>query len=87
MRALMLPRRNLRHADTMRVIEESVGAIMTIAAKNDRFTREMTETIEGMRAVGVMDEEAYKLTMHDLNGGPPADTVTPVPDRKPDTWA
>jgi hypothetical protein len=26
----------------------------------------MTEAAEGMRSVGVMDEEAYKLTMRDL---------------------
>jgi hypothetical protein len=31
---------------------------MTKAKKklDDRFTREMTETVEGMRAAGVMDE-------------------------------
>lgn len=54
---------------------------MTSAAKkklDDRFTREMTETVEGMRAAGVMGEEAYKLTMRDLNRAPPAETVTPM---------
>jgi putative transcriptional regulator len=54
---------------------------MTSAAKkklDDRFTREMTETVEGMRSVGIMDEEAYKLTMRDLNRAPPAETVTPL---------
>ena len=43
---------------------------MTSASKKKldaRFKREMTETIEGMRATGLMDEEAYKLTMRDLN--------------------
>jgi hypothetical protein len=34
---------------------------------DDRFTQEMTETVEGMRSIGVMDEAAYKLTMRDLN--------------------
>lgn len=35
---------------------------MTKAKKklDDRFTREMTETAEGMRSVGIMDEAAYK---------------------------
>jgi putative transcriptional regulator len=55
---------------------------MTSAAKKNldyRFTREMTETAEGMRSVGVMDEEAHKLTMRDLNRSSPAeDTVTPL---------
>ncbi len=45
---------------------------------DDRFTREMTETAEGMRSVGVMDEAAYKLTMRDLNRAPPAETVAPL---------
>jgi putative transcriptional regulator len=53
---------------------------MTKAKKklDDRFTREMTETAEGMRSVGVMDEAAYKLTMRDLNRAPPAETVAPL---------
>ena len=53
---------------------------MTKAKKklDDRFTREMTETAEGMRSAGVMDEAAYKLTMRDLNRAPPAETVAPL---------
>jgi putative transcriptional regulator len=54
---------------------------MTSAAKkklDDRFKREITEAAEGMRSVGVMDEEAYKLTMRDLNRAPPAETVAPL---------
>jgi putative transcriptional regulator len=43
-----------------------------------RFKREMTETIEGMRATGLMDEEACKLTMRDLKLAPPAETVVPL---------
>jgi hypothetical protein len=42
---------------------------MTSAAKKKldyRFKREMTAAAEGMRSVGVMDEEAYKLTMRNL---------------------
>jgi hypothetical protein len=37
-----------------------------------RFKREMTETVEGMRATSLMDEEAHKLTMRDLELAPPA---------------
>ena len=51
---------------------------MTSAAKkklDDRFTWEITETVEGMRSIGVMDEEAAKLTMRELNRAPPAETV------------
>ena len=53
---------------------------MTKAKKtlDDRFTREMTETVEGMRSAGVMDEAAYKLTMRDLNRAPPDETVVPL---------
>jgi hypothetical protein len=54
---------------------------MTSASKKKldaRFKREMTETIEGMRATGLMDEEAYKLTMRDLKLAPPAETVAPL---------
>ena len=39
----------------------------TKQAFDDRFTREMTETAEGMCNVGVMDDPTYKLTMRDLN--------------------
>ena len=34
----------------------------TKRAFDDRFAREMTETADGMRRVGVMDEAAHKLT-------------------------
>ena len=49
---------------------------MTSASKKKldaRFKREMTETIERMRETGLMDEEAYKLTMRDLKLAPPAE--------------
>jgi putative transcriptional regulator len=54
---------------------------MTSAAKkklDDRFTREMTETVEGMRASGIIGEDDFKLTMRDLNRAPPAETVAPL---------
>jgi putative transcriptional regulator len=54
---------------------------MTSAAKkrlDDRFTREMTEAAEGMRAVGAMDEATYKLTMRDLNRAAPDEKVFPL---------
>jgi putative transcriptional regulator len=54
---------------------------MTSAAKkklDERFTREMTETAAGLHAIGVMDGEAYKLTMRDLNRTPLAETVAPL---------
>jgi putative transcriptional regulator len=54
---------------------------MTSTAKkklDNRFKREMTETVEGMRSAGIMDEDAYKLTMRDLNRAPPAETVAPL---------
>lgn len=38
----------------------------TKQAFDDRFAREMTEAVEGMRRVGVMDEATYKLTMRGL---------------------
>ena len=42
----------------------------TKAELDARFTREMMETVDGMRAVGVMDEPTYKRTMRDLNRSP-----------------
>ena len=30
------------------------------SSRDDRFTREMIGTAEGMRSVGIMDEAAYK---------------------------
>src|ERR1700733_15301760 len=56
------------------------GAEMTKETKrafDDRFAREMTETADGMRRVGVMDEAAHKLTMRDLKRAPPDETVMP----------
>ena len=41
----------------------------TKQAFDDRFTREMTETAQGMRKVGVIDDATYKLTMRELNRG------------------
>jgi putative transcriptional regulator len=45
---------------------------------DDRFTREMTETAEGMRKAGIMDEAAYKLTMRELNRTAPGESVFPL---------
>ncbi len=42
----------------------------TKAELDARFTREMMETVNGMRAVAVMDEPTYKQTMRDLNRSP-----------------
>ena len=39
----------------------------TKAELNARFRQEMTETVEGMHAVGIVDDATYKLTMRDLN--------------------
>ena len=50
----------------------------TKRAFDDRFAREMTETADGMRRVGVMDEAAHKLTMRELNRAAPDETVTPI---------
>jgi putative transcriptional regulator len=57
------------------------GARMTKDTKqafDDRFTREMTETIGGMRKIGVMDDPTYKLTIRDLKRGAPEETVFPL---------
>jgi hypothetical protein len=32
-----------------------------------RFAREMTETVEGMRAIGVMDEPTYKQCLRAIS--------------------
>ena len=45
---------------------------------DDRFTREMTEAAEGMRAAGAMDEAEYKLTIRDLKRTAPEETVFPL---------
>ena len=50
----------------------------TKQAFDDRFAREMTETADGMRRVGVMDEAAHKLTMRDLKRAAPDETVMPI---------
>jgi putative transcriptional regulator len=57
------------------------GAEMTKETKpafDVRFVREMTETAEGMRRVGVMDDATHKLTMRELNRAAPEETVTPL---------
>ena len=54
---------------------------MTSAAKkklDDRFSREMTEAADGMRAIGAVDEAVYKLTMRDLNRAAPDGKVAPL---------
>ena len=43
----------------------------TKRAFDDRFAREMTETAEGMRRVGVIDEATRKLTMRKLDRAAP----------------
>lgn len=48
---------------------------MTKAAKtklDNRFTREMIETAEGMRSLGIMDEATYKRIMRTLKRASPA---------------
>jgi len=50
----------------------------TKQAFDGRFTREMTETADGMRKVGVMDDATYKLTMRELNRAAPDETVFPL---------
>jgi putative transcriptional regulator len=45
---------------------------------DDRFIQEMTETVRGMHTSGIMSDDDYKMTMHDLNRAPPADTVVPL---------
>jgi len=50
----------------------------TKQAFDDRFAWEMTETADGMRRVGVLDEAAHKLTMRDLNRAAPDETFTPI---------
>jgi putative transcriptional regulator len=50
----------------------------TKQAFDDRFRREMTETTEGMRKVGVMDDATYKLTIGELNRAAPEETVFPL---------
>jgi putative transcriptional regulator len=54
---------------------------MTKAAKkefDDRFAREMSETVGDMHALGLMDNSAYKVTMRDLHRMMPAETVVPL---------
>ena len=43
-----------------------------------RFAREMTETADGMRKLGVLDEAAYKVTMRDINRTALDATVFPL---------
>ena len=50
----------------------------TKAELNARFAREMTETVEGMRAGGIMDEPTYKRTLRDLNREAGKDVIVPL---------
>lgn len=50
----------------------------TKAEFDKRFKDEMSDMLKGMRRVGVIDAEAYKLTMRDLNRAPPDETVLPI---------
>lgn len=50
----------------------------TKQAFDDRFTREMTETADGMLKVGLMDDASHKLTMRELNRMAPNETVVPL---------
>jgi putative transcriptional regulator len=43
-----------------------------------RFKDEMSETVEGMHRLGLIDDAAHKLTMRDLNRAPPEETVLPL---------
>jgi putative transcriptional regulator len=47
----------------------------TKAELDARFAREMMETVEDLRAGGIMDEPTYKQTMRDLNREGAPDTV------------
>jgi putative transcriptional regulator len=50
----------------------------TKQAFDDRFAAEMTEAADGMLRVGVMSAADHKLTMRDLRGAPPEETVSPL---------
>ena len=50
----------------------------TKQAFGERFTREMTETAEGTRKAGVMDDATYKLTKGELNRAAPDENVFPL---------
>ncbi|QAU49825.1 helix-turn-helix domain-containing protein [Bradyrhizobium guangzhouense] len=45
---------------------------------SDRFAREMTETADAMHKLGIMDAQAHKLTMRELNRTTSAATVAPL---------
>jgi putative transcriptional regulator len=47
-------------------------------AFDSRFEQEMKEAAEGMRRVGVMREEDYKLTMRELKRAPRSETFSPL---------
>jgi putative transcriptional regulator len=50
----------------------------TKKAFDSRFDQEMTEAAEGMRRVGVMTEDDYKLTMRDLKRTRQPDAFSPL---------
>lgn len=50
----------------------------TKAEFDKRFKDEMSETVDGMHRLGLMDDAAYKLTMRDLNRAPPDETESPL---------
>lgn len=50
----------------------------TKQAFDDRFAQEMTESVEGMRRVGAINDKDYKLTLRDLNRAPPDETLLPL---------
>jgi len=43
-----------------------------------RFAREMSETAEGMRKLGLMDDATHKLTLRELNRAAAEETVVPL---------
>jgi putative transcriptional regulator len=50
----------------------------TRAEAGARFKREMTETIDDLRAVGAMDETTYKRTMRDLKREHADEVIVPL---------
>ena len=50
----------------------------TKVERDARFAAEMSVTLDGMRACGVMDAETYKLTLRDLNREGMLDAIPPL---------
>jgi putative transcriptional regulator len=50
----------------------------TRAEVSARFKREMTETVEDLRAIGAMDETTYKRTLRDLNEESADEVIVPL---------